>query len=60
MISADAFHAARILVVDDQEANVKLLEYVLRGAGYRAVTPLSDSRQVLSMAPSLRRRLSSG
>jgi len=49
MISADAFHAARILIVDDQEANVKLLEYVLRGAGYRAVTPLSDPRQVLEL-----------
>ena len=49
MISADAFHAARILIVDDQEANVKLLEYVLRGAGYRAVTPLSDARLVLEL-----------
>ena len=30
------FCAARILIVDDQEANVLLLERMLRGAGYTA------------------------
>ncbi|MES2151236.1 MAG: EAL domain-containing protein [Pseudomonadota bacterium] len=40
---------ARILIVDDQEANVKVLEYMLRGAGYTAVSSTMDSRQVIAM-----------
>ncbi|RXZ36817.1 EAL domain-containing response regulator [Oxalobacteraceae bacterium CAVE-383] len=38
--------SARILVVDDQVANAKLLEYVLAGAGYNAVSSTLDSRMV--------------
>ena len=37
---------ARILVVDDQLANVKLLEYMLEGAGYTAVSSTMDAREV--------------
>ncbi|HXG39780.1 MAG TPA: EAL domain-containing protein [Candidatus Limnocylindrales bacterium] len=36
----------RILVVDDQEANVRLLEGILRRAGYAAVEGTTDSRTV--------------
>jgi putative two-component system response regulator len=38
--------SARILVVDDQEANVKLLEVLLRAAGYTGVTSTTDPREV--------------
>lgn len=40
---------ARILVVDDQLANVKLLEYMLAEAGYTAVSSTLDSRTVCAM-----------
>ena len=49
MISPEAILAARVLVVDDQEANVKLLEYMLRGAGYSAVHTVTDPRQVQAL-----------
>ena len=35
--TADILNAS-ILIVDDQEANVKLLEQMLREAGYRCIT----------------------
>jgi putative two-component system response regulator len=38
---------ARILIVDDQRENLKLLERLLRRAGYREVRTLSDSRTVV-------------
>ena len=37
---------ARILIVDDQEANVSLLEQMLRDAGYSAVSSTMDPRKV--------------
>src|SRR3954452_3063673 len=37
---------ARVLVVDDQEANVRLLERLLSRAGYRHIEGITDSRQV--------------
>jgi CheY-like chemotaxis protein len=36
-LSTDAF-VARILIVDDQESNVRLLEFALRRGGYLSVT----------------------
>lgn len=41
------FQEARILVVDDQPGNVRLLEVFLADAGYRRVEGLTDSTQVL-------------
>ena len=38
---------AAILVVDDEEANVALVEQILARAGYTDVTSLTDSRRVL-------------
>jgi putative two-component system response regulator len=38
---------ARILIVDDQEANVRLLEKILSRAGYANLTSIRDSRRVL-------------
>ena len=40
---------ARILVVDDSEANLKLLEYMLAGAGYTSVESTTDSRKVFDL-----------
>src|SRR2546426_10246224 len=40
---------ARILVVDDEPANVRLLERTLAEAGYRQVRSTTDSRQVLAL-----------
>ena len=40
---------ARILVVDDEPANVRLLERMLAEAGYRQVKSTTDSRQVLGL-----------
>src|SRR3569833_409484 len=47
-ISTDILNA-RILIVDDASANVKLLEYMLWGAGYTAVSSTTDSREVLGL-----------
>lgn len=40
---------AKILIVDDEEANVRLLERVLRQAGYPNLLSTTDSRQVVSL-----------
>jgi len=40
---------ARILVIDDELANVRLLERMLGDAGYRQVRGTTDSRQVLAL-----------
>ena len=40
---------ARILIVDDQEANVRLLERLLQQAGYRSITSTTDPRQTLPL-----------
>src|SRR2546425_630230 len=41
---------ARILVVDDEPANVRLLERMLAEGGYRQVKSTTDSRQVLALS----------
>lgn len=46
MISADDMLNASILIVDDQEANVQLLEQMLREAGYRCITSTMDPHAV--------------
>jgi CheY-like chemotaxis protein len=45
------FHilSARILIVDDQEANVLLLERLLREAGYAHVASTMNPREVLAL-----------
>jgi DNA-binding response OmpR family regulator len=42
------YHDAKILIVDDQDANVRLLERILKQAGYTGYRSLTDSRQVLA------------
>jgi putative two-component system response regulator len=45
----DTIKNARILIVDDKEANVLYLETILRKSGYSEVRSTQDSRQVLSL-----------
>jgi diguanylate cyclase (GGDEF)-like protein/PAS domain S-box-containing protein len=46
MISQDDILKASILIVDDQEANVQLLEFLLNSTGYQRVSSTMDPRQV--------------
>jgi serine phosphatase RsbU (regulator of sigma subunit) len=46
VISSSDILNSKILIVDDQEANVRLLERILRGAGYVSVASTMDPRQV--------------
>ena len=46
MISASDILRAKVLIVDDMEANVRLLERMLGGAGYVSVTSTMDSKAV--------------
>lgn len=43
------FFDARILIVDDQESNLRLLEHVFRRAGYVAVESTTDPREVCAL-----------
>jgi len=49
MISSADILKAGILVVDDQEANVSLLEQMLRGAGYTSVTSTQNPQEVCEL-----------
>jgi len=49
MIDAAEVRAARILVVDDQDANVRLLERTLRGAGFTSVATTTHPRDVCEL-----------
>jgi two-component system, cell cycle response regulator len=49
MLSAADFLDASILIVDDKEANIKLLEQMLRGAGYRCLTSTMDPHAVCAL-----------
>ncbi len=46
MLEATEILSASILIVDDQEANVQLLEQMLRSAGYSRITATRDPRAV--------------
>jgi len=49
MVNADDILNARILIVDDQEANVQLLEHMLRDVGYRCITSTMDPHAVCAL-----------
>jgi len=49
MANTAAILNAAILIVDDQEANVQLLEQMLRGAGYQRITSTRDPRVVCGL-----------
>jgi len=43
------FHAAKILIVDDESSNVRLLERLLQKEGYTDVVSTVDSREAVSL-----------
>jgi len=49
MVCADDMLNASILIVDDQDANVQLLEHMLREAGYRCITSTMDPHTVCAL-----------
>lgn len=49
MISASDIHNAKILIVDDQEANVHLLDRMLRRAGYASLASTMDPHEVCEL-----------
>ena len=49
MIDSSDILRGKILIVDDQEVNVLLLEQVLRGAGYGAVSSTTDPSKVCEL-----------
>jgi putative two-component system response regulator len=49
MPTSTEIHNAKILVVDDQEMNVRLLEHILTASGYSAVTSTTDPRKVFDL-----------
>jgi len=49
IVSAAEILRARILIVDDQAANVSLLEQMLDGAGYRAVASTMNPHEVCAL-----------
>jgi DNA-binding NtrC family response regulator len=48
-VNTPDIHNANILIVDDQEANVRLLEQVLRSAGYARITTTMDPHAVCDL-----------
>ncbi|HKP51370.1 MAG TPA: HD domain-containing phosphohydrolase [Chloroflexia bacterium] len=48
MQQVESLQAARILIVDDQEANVQLLERILKRTGYTCITSTTDAREAIS------------
>ena len=49
MVNSSDILNARILVVDDQDANVLLLEQMLRGAGYISIESTTDPNEVCEL-----------
>jgi PAS domain S-box-containing protein len=49
MVTQADIQNASILIVDDKEANLNLLEQILRSAGYRSITSTTDSSKVCAL-----------
>ena len=49
MVTSSDILQASILIVDDQEANISLLEQMLRGAGYVSIASTKDPREVCEL-----------
>ena len=49
MITSADVLAGKILIVDDQQANIQLLEQMLRGAGYSSISSTMDSGKVCEL-----------
>ena len=49
MITTTEIHRAKVLIVDDQESNVRLLDRTLRGDGYASLDSTLDPGQVVAL-----------
>jgi len=49
MMTSRAFRNARILIVDDEDANIEILHRILMRAGFTRVEKTNDSRQVSAL-----------
>ena len=49
MISQSDIYAAKILIVDDQDVNLRLLEHLLGSGGYSAISSTLDARAVAGL-----------
>jgi adenylate cyclase len=49
MVSSSDIHHGKVLIVDDQKANVLLLERMLRGEGYVCITSTTDPGEVCGL-----------
>ena len=49
MVDSSDVLKGRVLIVDDQQASVRLLERMLRGAGYASIASTRDPRQVCGL-----------
>lgn len=49
LVGSDDILGARILIVDDQESNIVLLRWMLRGAGYVSVFSTTDPTEVCDL-----------
>lgn len=49
MISSSDILHGKILIVDDQEANITLLERILRGAGYESISSTRNPNEVCDL-----------
>jgi two-component system cell cycle response regulator len=49
MVNSSDILNAKVLIVDDQAADVKLLVYILQGAGYTCVASTMDPREVCDL-----------
>ena len=49
MISQADIYGAKILIVDDQEVNLRLLEHLLESGGYTAISSTLDARAVAGL-----------
>jgi CheY-like chemotaxis protein len=49
MVAESDIHAACILIVDDQDANILLLDRMLRGAGYTSITSTKKPLEVCEL-----------
>lgn len=45
----DVVQQARVLIIDDEHSNVRLMERMLEQAGYRNVTGTTDSKQAVDL-----------
>ncbi|RYF43547.1 MAG: response regulator, partial [Cytophagaceae bacterium] len=48
-MSKSILQQSRILIVDDEKANVRFLEMILEDAGYKNIFSTTDSRQTLRL-----------